>query len=181
MVRHFLSFLAVLSLAACASGPPKRAVEISPASIPPSNAAELAAAEQQVLNLITLKYTRCSEELAGLQAAIGAPTFSMISIDLQYEALDLAAKIAICDHQPQIAYEYLLRVVAMPRAVFEDQADLLYMAVRLRHSNAAAILISLTQRWPEQIAKVNSSTVIWLLNDERAVFSTARDRNGGLL
>jgi beta-barrel assembly-enhancing protease len=166
--RGILGALAALGLAACVSGPSKKAADSAPAIPAPSNASELMAAEQQIRTLMTAKYTRCGDELAGLRAAIEAPTFPLISIDLQYEALRLASNIAICDHRPQISYEYLARAAAMPRADFDDQMSLFYMAVSLGHKKEEVeSLLALLQRWPDQFYRVNSASIIRVLNYEQ--------------
>ncbi len=156
---RLLILLAVCALAACATGavkPPGRAVEPAAAD----QAAGLAAEQQRLRDIIVSNNRHRAGALADLQSAIANPAFQSLSVDDQYEALTLAARLSLYDAQAALAHDYIARVIALPGLGFEDQAAALRIAREVGNWTAAvSCLTSIAHQWPERLASIENRSV----------------------
>lgn len=110
-----LSFCTVIGLGSCSSISPKSGdpLQAGPIKQTPEAiqaAPQLSAAQQSI------KSKDWPAALAELQSIIDISTFGSLPVDLQYQALSLASRVAIYHGPKERGYAYLQRVIAMPQA-----------------------------------------------------------------
>src|SRR5271167_633853 len=158
---YFLGLLAALCLAACTTGGVKNS----------SQDPEPIDAQQQLTDAAKLVDAQdWPRAQAALRALIEAPTFSNLTSHQQYQVLWTAAAVGISHGDAERGYGYLVRVVSMPEAGFEQWVRLTYIAERPGH-NAVAVhaLTVLAQRWPEQLSTINAGVAYQIIKQARSL------------
>jgi hypothetical protein len=158
---YFLGLLAPLCLAACTTGGVKKSSQ-GPAPID---------AQQQLTDAAKLVDAQdWPRAQAALRALIEAPTFGNLTSHQQYQVLWTAAAVGISRGDPELGYGYLVRVVSMPEAGFEQWTRLTYIAERPGH-NAVAVhaLTVVAQRWPEQLSTINAGVAYAIIKQARSL------------
>jgi hypothetical protein len=112
--------------------------------------------------------------LAALRTIIDAKSFGGLSSDFKYKALSTAGKVALYHGPPELGYEYLGRVVALPQSNYADWLERLRAAEKLdRKADSIGILTVLMRRWPDRNAELNPDSIL------RTVDDAERSRHGG--
>jgi tetratricopeptide (TPR) repeat protein len=169
-MRRTVSLFAFACLVACTSGVPKKSIDVTPATVPASNAAIAVAP-----NPFLAEEKNLDQHLAELQRAIEAPTFETLPSKTQYTDLLTAAKLAVARDQPRTGYEYLVRACDMPQATFDDWLERLQLTSQLRAgSDAVKSLTLMAQRWPEQVEHLNDRLVNEVLAEADALPSAQK-------
>jgi hypothetical protein len=160
-----LALVALIGLAACASGghgqPTPDAVE----PISSDKASELAAEQQRLRDIIVFTSKHYGRGLAELRDVIAAPAFNSLAVDDQFQALTLAAG-ATTPTETTLARGYLDRAIALPGIGFEDQLATLSLAVNSGYGAAASKSLTLLARqWPDRLASFDNRLIfraLWL-------------------
>jgi hypothetical protein len=93
---------------------------------------QLSAAQQSIKN------KDWPAALAELQSIVDVKSFDRLPVDLRYQALSAASRVAIYHGPRERGYKYLQRVIAMPQAGFVDWREQLRFAERTANPSAAA-------------------------------------------
>jgi tetratricopeptide (TPR) repeat protein len=166
--------LVSLVLAACGTGrfakspTPPAAIAAGTSPDPPAATLQLA----EAMKLVAQK--DWPRALAALRTIIDAKSFGGLSGDFRYEALSTAGKVAFSHGPPELAYEYLGRVVALPQSNYVDWMERLQAADKLhRIADSIGTLTVLMERWPDRSGEMNPDYIL------RALSDAERLRHGG--
>jgi hypothetical protein len=151
---------ALLCLAACAAGP--HAISIKG---PPDSA--LASRQlDEAMNLVAEK--NWPEAVVALRSIIEAKTFGNLPGEFKYRTLSTAGRVAFYHGPPQLGYDYLGRVIAMPQADFGDWLQRLRAAAQLGdEADSVSTLTVIMQRWPDRGRSLNPDYILKVANEAK--------------
>jgi tetratricopeptide (TPR) repeat protein len=145
-----------LGLAACGAG----RLAKSPAPEPPAATQQLA----EAMELVAEK--NWPQALEALRTIIEGKSFGGLSSDFRYKALSAAGRVAIYHGPPELGYEYLGRVVALPQSNYVDWLERLRMADKLgRKADSIGTLTALIRRWPDRAEELNADYILHAVDD----------------
>ncbi len=155
--HRIIALIAILCLAACASGHPT-----NHASRPSADTADAKAAEQQLADAIKLVADENWPQAAdALHTVIEARTFRRFPDEVQYRTLRTAGQVALDHGSLAAADDYLVRTTALPQAGIDDWQHRLVAASRLGNDTEMVnCLTVLVQRWPDRAIKYSSNSML---------------------
>jgi len=144
--------LAALVLSACESTPRKPRTPVAGES-------DLAVEQQRLRDIIVFN-GKPGPGSAGLREIIAAPTFRLLDVEDQFQALTLAAGATTPD-EVKLAQGYLDRAISLPGIGFED-LEITFRTATNAGYGAGAIksLTLLARQWPEQLTLIDRSLVV---------------------
>jgi tetratricopeptide (TPR) repeat protein len=165
---HALALLAVLGVDACGPDHSTKPTE-RPTATTINVAPDLTAATDQLAGAMKMVAEKnWPQALAALRSMIEGKSFNELPMDVQYRALSTAGRVAIYHGPPQLGYEYLGRVIAMPQAGYGDWLERLQAADKLGNAaDAVTTLTELMRRWPDHGGKIDPDYILTVANGAR--------------
>src|ERR1700761_2974462 len=153
--RAFSGLLVAFALAACTSSPKSFNNVNPPASVKP---ADLDTERQRLRDIIVFHAKPGRGGLSGLREVIAAPSFRLLDVEDQFQALTLAAG-GTTTAELKLAQSYLDRAIALPGIGFEDLEITFRTSVNAGYATGAfRSLTSLAKQWPERLKKDMDAT-----------------------
>jgi tetratricopeptide (TPR) repeat protein len=156
--------LIIIGLTACTSSPPKPSTRVvEPVSADKSS--ELASEQRRLRDSVIENGKHWGDGFAGLLAVLADPSFNSLSVDDQFEALTLLARLSMYSKQREVASGYISRAVGLPGLGFEDQVAAMGIAREMGNwAVAVRCLTSIPHRWPERLGSVDRTNTAQIVN-----------------
>jgi hypothetical protein len=159
-----IALLAIFGIVGCASSPPKPSTGVvGPVLV--DKASELAAEQRRLHDSLIANGKHWGDGFAGLLDVLADPSFKSLSVDDQFEALTLLARLSLYSKQRELASGYIARVVGLPGLGFEDQVAAMGIAREIGNwAVAVGCLTSIARQWPERLGGVDRTIMDLIVN-----------------
>jgi hypothetical protein len=168
-VYRIALLIGVLGITACASTVATKSAEgaeSGAAAVKPSISVDAQQRLNDAMNLIDNRDLKRGEP--ALRAVVDDKQFETLPRDTQHRALVIAGKAALAQGEPKLAYQYMVRVNAMPEATFGDGMAQMQIALKLSNEiNAVVVddLVAAIKRWPGHVSQINSDFITRVSRD----------------